>query len=75
MLGVFSVSPDKSFEELAPKVPSEKILIAESGIRNTEDVIRMSKSGADAVLVGESILKNKDIPLHIKELSNIKKCK
>jgi len=63
------------FENLAPKVPSEKILIAESGIRHTEDVIRMSKSGADAVLVGESILKNKDIPLHIKELSNIKKCK
>ena len=31
--------------------------------------------GADGVLVGESILKSKNINDHIKKLSNIKKCK
>ena len=43
--------------------------------RYKEDVKLMSDQGADGVLVGESILKSKNINDHIKKLSNIKKCK
>jgi len=63
------------FEELAPKVPKDKILIAESGLKNIDDVKRMANAGADAVLIGESILINNDIQSHVKQLSSVKKCK
>ena len=56
-------------------VPKDKILISESGIKTIEDVELMSEQGADGVLVGESILKSKNINDHIKKLSNVKKCK
>ena len=65
----------KVFEELSPLVPKDKILISESGIKTIEDVELMSEQGADGVLVGESILKSKNIIDHIKKLSNVKKCK
>lgn len=65
----------KVFENLAPKVPKEKLLIAESGLRNIEDVEKMASFGADAVLIGESILKNNNISSHINKLSSVKKCK
>ena len=63
------------FEELAPKVPKDKILISESGIKNIDHVKLMAEQGADGVLVGESILKSNDIDAHIKKLASIKKCK
>ena len=53
----------------------DKIIISESGIKTIEDVELMSEQGADGVLVGESILKSKNINAHIKKLSNVKKCK
>ena len=65
----------KVFEELAPKVPKDKILISESGIKNIDHVKTMAEQGADGVLVGESILKNNNINEHINMLSSIKKCK
>ena len=63
------------FEELAPKVPKDKILISESGIKNIDHVKLMAEQGADGVLVGESILKSNNINAHIKKLTSIKKCK
>ena len=65
----------KVFEDLAPKVPNDKILISESGMKTMEDVQLMSEQGADAVLVGESILKSDNIIDHIKRLAAIRKCK
>lgn len=44
-------------EELAPLAKNERLLISESAITSPEDVIRAGRSGADAVLVGTSILK------------------
>ncbi len=42
---------------LRERVPAEKILVGESGIRNPEDVKRMAEMGCDAILVGESFCK------------------
>ncbi|MEF8979899.1 MAG: indole-3-glycerol phosphate synthase [Haloarculaceae archaeon] len=45
-----------TFEEVAPAVPESVTLIAESGITAVEDVRRMRRAGADALLVGSAIM-------------------
>ena len=48
-------------EELAPHVPSDRFLVAESGIRTHADVRRLCDAGARCFLVGESLLKQADL--------------
>jgi indole-3-glycerol phosphate synthase len=55
-------------EGLAKKVGAGKILVAESGIHTRADVERLKKSGANAILVGESLMKNGDIQTKVREL-------
>ncbi len=45
---------------LAPLVPADRILVAESGIRSRDDVRRLSAAGARCLLVGESLLRQAD---------------
>ena len=45
-----------TFESVAPLVPDEVTLIAESGIGSPADVRRMRAAGADALLVGGAIM-------------------
>ncbi|MFW5956558.1 MAG: indole-3-glycerol phosphate synthase [Halorhabdus sp.] len=45
-----------TFEEVAPAVPEDVTLIAESGIETQADVARMQAAGADAQLVGSAIM-------------------
>ncbi|MDT7950516.1 MAG: indole-3-glycerol phosphate synthase TrpC [Acetobacteraceae bacterium] len=47
--------------ELAPLVPSDRFLIAESGIRTHQDVIWLCEAGARSFLVGESLLRQADV--------------
>jgi indole-3-glycerol phosphate synthase len=49
-----------TFARLAPQVPDGIVRIAESGVRGPHDVIELARAGADAVLVGESLVKDKD---------------
>ena len=44
------------FPELARRIPDDVIKVAESGMRNADDVRRMVDAGAKAVLVGESLM-------------------
>jgi indole-3-glycerol phosphate synthase len=46
----------------------DKLLIAESGIQTRADVERLEKCGANAILVGESLVKQADIPGKVAEL-------
>ncbi|NBP80629.1 hypothetical protein EBU58_07895 [bacterium] len=46
--------------ELRDRVPESCTLVAESGIRTREDVLRLEAAGIDAMLVGESLLKTAD---------------
>ena len=48
-------------EELAPLVPPDRFLIAESGIRNTGDLRRLSAVGPHCYLVGESLMRQDDV--------------
>ena len=47
--------------ELAPYVPGDRFLIAESGIRTHEDIRYLCEAGARCFLVGESLLKQQDV--------------
>ncbi len=47
---------------------SAPLLVAESGIHTRADVERVKKSGAGAILVGESLMKNGDIKTKVREL-------
>jgi len=44
-------------ETLAPRVPANRLLVAESGLRSADDCARMADLGYDAVLIGEALLK------------------
>lgn len=46
-------------ERLAPLVPPEKWLVSESGIRGDADVARLRLAGIDAVLVGETLMRQR----------------
>ncbi len=48
-------------EELAPQVPPDRFLIAESGIRSHADLRRLAAAGAQCFLVGESLLRQPDV--------------
>ena len=53
-----------AFSELIPKIPGEIYRVAESGISTLEDVILARQSGADAILVGETLVKSRS-PRHV----------
>lgn len=55
-------------EELAPLVPPDRFLIAESGIRNTDDLRRLAAVGPNCYLVGESLMRQTDVTQAVREL-------
>ena len=60
----------ETFEKLSRIVPKGIYKIAESGIRNSEDATRMINSGANGLLVGESIIKSNNIQEIISEIAS-----
>jgi indole-3-glycerol phosphate synthase len=48
------------FAEVAPLIPPGILRVAESGVRGPHDVFAFARSGADAVLVGESLVTGDD---------------
>ena len=46
---------------LAASVPREVTLVAESGIRTADDVDRLGAAGVDAILVGESLMRQPEL--------------
>jgi len=53
----------------APGLPrSTALLVAESGIHTRADVERVSQCGAQAILVGESLMRQPDVGRKLREL-------
>lgn len=59
-------------EKLIPMIPNGKIIVAESGVSNTEIIARLSDVGADAFLIGEHFMR---VPSIEEELQKFKKAK
>lgn len=55
-------------ERLIPLVPKNKVIVSESGISTYEEVNRLAAAGANAVLIGETFLRERDIAGKINEV-------
>lgn len=63
----FTVSLQTTFD-LLKDIPDDRTVVSESGIRSRDDVATLEKAGVDAILVGESLMREKDIGKKVKEL-------
>lgn len=57
-------------DKLIPLIPNGKIIVAESGVSDTETIKRLSGIGADAFLIGEHFMRQEDIGAEVKHLKN-----
>jgi len=58
-LRTFKVDTDRAVA-MGSSIPRDVIAVAESGVRNAEDAIRLADAGYDAILVGESVVTSSD---------------
>lgn len=66
-LRTFSVSLQTTLD-LLKDIPDDRTVVSESGIGTREDVVKLQQAGVDAILVGESLMREKDIGKKVKEL-------
>ncbi len=57
-------------EKLIPLIPNSKIIVAESGVSNTEIIKNLSSIGADAFLIGEHFMRVPSIEDELKKFKN-----
>ncbi len=55
----FTVDTENS-RRLREKIPKQVLFVSESGVSGPEDVKRLSEIGADAVLIGEALMRSDD---------------
>jgi len=63
----FSVDTENS-RKLRELIPSDVIFVSESGVSSREDVARIEEIGADAVLIGETLMRAEDKKARLDEL-------
>ena len=66
----FSVDPDNS-RRLRKLVPDDVLFVSESGVHNTADVQTAREIGADAVLVGEALMRSENRRAKLAELRGV----
>jgi indole-3-glycerol phosphate synthase len=54
--------------EMKKEIPSDRLIVSESGIRTRDDVLRLEQAGIDAMLIGTSLMESADIGRKIEEL-------
>jgi indole-3-glycerol phosphate synthase len=60
----------ETFETLAADVPTEVLLVAESGIFTRADIDRLARAGAGAYLIGESLMRQDDVAAAVAALAH-----
>lgn len=66
-LKTFTVDLDRTIQMRA-SVPDDCLLVGESGIDTRSDALRLQAAGVDAMLVGESLMRQPDISLAVRRL-------
>lgn len=66
-LHTFEVDINRS-KKILPFIPEEVVKVSESGINSLKDVLLLKGLGADAILVGQSLMQSNDIEAKIKEI-------
>ncbi len=66
-LSTFTVSLQTTLD-LLKDIPEDRTVVSESGIKTRDDVVKLEKAGVDAILVGEGLMREKDIGKKVKEL-------
>jgi len=66
-LSTFSVSLQTTLD-LLRDIPDDRTVVSESGIKTRGDVLTLQKAGVDAILVGESLMREEDVGKKVKEL-------
>jgi indole-3-glycerol phosphate synthase len=66
-LGTLQVDPG-TFERLFPLVPPGVTTVCESGVRTGGDMLRVAERGADAVLIGEELMRAENPATRLREL-------
>ncbi len=56
---------------LAKRIPSDKLIISESGIHKRADVVRLNEAGIHAMLIGESLIRADNTADKVRELLGI----
>ena len=60
----------KNTEKISEEVPDDIYFVSESGIKTPDDAALVAGWGADAVLVGESLMRSDDVNLAVREIMN-----
>lgn len=55
-------------ERLAPRIPADRVLVGESGIRTGADVSRLKAAGAQRFLIGEHFMRQPDVTAAVTSL-------
>ena len=58
-------------KKLRELIPGDVLFVSESGVSSPEDVKKLRKIGADAVLVGETLMRAEDNKKRLAELKGI----
>ena len=58
----------KTTEKLFPLIPKDKVVVVESGIKNSQDVLFLKILGASAVLIGTAFMEAADIKSKVEEV-------
>ncbi|ABN52106.1 MAG TPA: indole-3-glycerol phosphate synthase TrpC [Hungateiclostridium thermocellum] len=61
----------KNTEKLMNRIPNDRVVVSESGIKDTEDLKYLKELGVDAVLIGETFMRARSISEKIREFKAV----
>ena len=69
-LKTFTVDTENS-RRLRARIPQDVLFVSESGVKTAEDVAGLVAIGADAVLIGETLMRAPDKTAKLRELKGL----
>ncbi|HEX7726915.1 MAG TPA: indole-3-glycerol phosphate synthase TrpC, partial [Rhizomicrobium sp.] len=58
--------------ELAPRIPTDVLVVAESGLSDRDDLQRLAEVGVSTFLIGESLMRQPDVTAATRALLSVK---